>query len=118
MSASAKVLIVEDDALIAMEMAERVGELGHAVMGPAHSLEEADALLAQDRPDVALLDANLNGKSSVELGVKLDAMGVRIAFCTGYDAIRGLPKHLAGVLVLTKPVGDRDLKAALEKLTQ
>jgi DNA-binding response OmpR family regulator len=117
MTGSAKVLIVEDDALIAMEMAERVAEMGYAVLGPAYSLEEADAAVAAQRPDVALLDANLAGKSTVELGVKLDGMGVKIAFCTGYDQVRGLPKHLAKTLVLMKPISDADLKAALEKLT-
>jgi DNA-binding response OmpR family regulator len=117
MTGATKVLIVEDDALIAMEMAERVEDFGYAVLGPAHSLEEADAAIAAERPAVALLDANLAGKSTVDLGVKLDGMGVKIAFCTGYDHVKGLPKHLAKTLVLMKPISDADLKAALEKLT-
>ncbi|MDX2277820.1 MAG: response regulator [Hyphomonadaceae bacterium] len=116
MTTGAKVLIVEDDALIAMEMAERVTELGFEVLGPAHSLAEADAVLAGDTPEIALLDANLGGVSTVELGVRLDGMGVRIAFCTGYDHVRGLPKHLAKTMVLMKPISDADLKAGLEAL--
>lgn len=118
MTGQPKVLIVEDDALIAMEMAERVAEFGYVVLGPAHSLEDAEAAIAAERPDVALLDANLAGKSTVELGVALDGMGVKIAFCTGYDQVRGLPKHLAKTLVLMKPVSDADLKAGLEQLAR
>lgn len=118
MTGSLKVLLVEDDALIAMELADRVAELGYAVIGPAHSLAEAEALLAGTRPDIALLDANLAGQSTVELGAALDAMGVKIAFCTGYDHVKGLPKHLAKTPVLMKPVSDADLKAGLEQLSR
>ncbi len=116
MSSPARILIVEDDALIAMELGERVEEMGYSVLKLAHTLEQADVAIAQGRPDAALLDANLNGTSTVDLGVKLAGMGVPFAFCTGYDSVRGLPAHLAKTAVLTKPIGDSDLRATLEKL--
>jgi DNA-binding response OmpR family regulator len=112
-----KILIVEDDALIAMELGERLADLGYEILGPAHSIAEAEALLARETPDGALLDASLaQGVSSVPLGLKLHAEGVRVAFCTGYDRVKDAPPELANVLVLTKPVSDADLKAGLEKL--
>jgi DNA-binding LytR/AlgR family response regulator len=116
MAGPVKILVVEDDALIAMELEERLAELGHAVVGPALSLEAAEALVAKGRPDAALLDANLAGKSSVAFGASLAAQGVRVAFCTGYDKIKNLPPELEGVLVLTKPLSDADLQAGLTKL--
>lgn len=116
MTDRARILIVEDDALIAMELGERVEEMGYSLLQLAHTLEEADAAISRERPDAALLDANLNGKSTVELGVRLAGMGVPIAFCTGYDSVRGLPPELAKTPVLTKPIGDADLRAALAKL--
>jgi DNA-binding response OmpR family regulator len=112
-----RILIVEDDALIAMELGERLAEMGYEVLGPAHTLAEAEALLAAGgRPDIALLDANLAGQSSVPLGAVLAQRGVKLAFCTGYDKIRNLPPELAQAPILTKPIGDADLIAGLKLL--
>ncbi|WP_156767783.1 response regulator [Candidatus Viadribacter manganicus] len=112
-----KILVVEDDMLIAMELGERLADMGYEVLGPAHSIAEAEALLAREKPDGALLDASLaGGASSVPLAVALYAKGVRVAFCTGYDKVKNAPPELASAPVLTKPVSDADLKAGLEKL--
>jgi len=111
-----KILVVEDDALIAMELGERLADLGHAVLGPAHTIAEAEALIARERPQAALLDANLGGESSVGLGVTLVGQGVPVAFCTGYDQVKGAPPELASAPILVKPYSDAELKAALSKL--
>lgn len=100
-----------------MELGERLADMGYDVLGPAHSIAEAEALLARETPDGALLDASLaDGVSSVPLGVSLHAKGVRIAFCTGYDRVKDAPPELSQALVLTKPVSDAGLKRSLEKL--
>ena len=111
-----KILVVEDDALIAMEMGERLEDFGYAPLGPAGTIEAAETLLRDERPAAALLDANLAGVSSVPLGAKLAAMGVPVAFCTGYDAIKNLPPELARAPILTKPISDDALSAALKTL--
>lgn len=112
-----KILVVDDDALIAMELGERLTDMGYEVLGPAHSIAEAEVLLARETPDGALLDASLaGGVSSVPLAMTLHARGVRLAFCTGYDKVKGAPPELASVPVLTKPVSDADISACLEKL--
>jgi DNA-binding response OmpR family regulator len=116
MSGRLKILIVEDDALIAMELEERLQELGYEVLGPAATLEGAERAIAEARPDAALLDANLAGVSSVPIGIKLAGMGVPLAFCTGYDQIKGAPPELAKAPILTKPIGDADLVAVLKAL--
>lgn len=114
---SFKILIVEDDALIAMELSERLDEMGYQVLGPAMTLADAEAAAAQgERPDAALLDANLAGQSSVPAGVALAARGVPVAFCTGYDEVKNLPPELKGAMVLTKPVSDEKLAAALKQM--
>jgi DNA-binding response OmpR family regulator len=110
------ILIVEDDALIAMELGERLADMGFDVLGPARTLAEAEAALASARPDAALLDVNVAGQSSVALGVELAARGVPVAFCTGYDRIKDLPPELSDVLVIAKPIGDADLAAGLKRL--
>lgn len=112
-----KILLVEDDALIAMELGQRLAELGYDVLGPARSIAEAEALLARETPDGALLDVSLaEGASSVPLGVELYAKGVRVAFCTGYDHVEGVPPELANAPVLTKPFSDAILETELKKL--
>lgn len=116
MSGRGKILVVEDEALIAMELGERLTDLGYEVLGPAMTLEEAEKLVAATRPDAALLDANLNGKSSIELGAKLVGQGVPVAFCTGYDRIKNLPPALAKAPLLTKPISEDALVAALKAM--
>ncbi|HVY85955.1 MAG TPA: HWE histidine kinase domain-containing protein, partial [Caulobacterales bacterium] len=117
MSQKPKVLLVEDDALIAMEMEERLVDMGFDVIGPAATIEAAEQAIAQTVPDIALLDANLRGRTTVELGAALRGRGVRVAFCTGYDEIKGLPADMADVRILTKPIADDDLRAALQSLS-
>jgi DNA-binding response OmpR family regulator len=112
-----KILVVEDDALIAMELGERLADMGYEVLGPAHSIAEAEALLARETPDGALLDGSLaGGVSSVPLGLLLLSKSVRVAFCTGYDRVKDAPPELAKAPVLTKPVSDADIKDCLDKL--
>ncbi|MBS0386462.1 MAG: response regulator [Proteobacteria bacterium] len=110
------ILVVEDDALIAMELAERLVELGYVALEPAPTLDAAEALIARQRPDAALLDANLGGVSSLPLGARLAAIGVPVALCTGYDTIRNLPPELATAPILTKPISDDSLCAALRAM--
>jgi DNA-binding response OmpR family regulator len=116
MGGPVKILIVEDDALIAMELGERLGDFGYRVIGPAANIADAEEAVRGERPDIALLDANLAGQSSVGLGAALVRQGVRVAFCTGYDKIKDMPAELAGAPVLTKPISDATLQDALRKM--
>ena len=58
-----RVLVVDDEALVAIGVVMLVEDAGHEALGPAHSYQEAVALAAQARPDVVLMDVNL-GRSS------------------------------------------------------
>lgn len=116
MAIPVKILIVEDDALIAMELEERLGDFGYRVIGPAANIADAEEAVRGERPDIALLDANLAGQSSVGLGAALARQGVRVAFCTGYDKIKDMPAELASAPVLTKPISDAVLQDALKKM--
>ncbi|HYD88159.1 MAG TPA: response regulator [Vitreimonas sp.] len=116
MSDRYKILIVEDDALIAMELEERLKDMGYDVVGPAATVDEARQAITAKRPDAALLDANLSGVSSTELAVGLAAEGVPVAFCTGYDTIKNLPPELTRAPILTKPIADADLLRVLKQL--
>jgi len=110
------VLVVEDEPLIAMDLAERLADMGYVVLGPADTVGAAEALVADKTPDIALLDSGVAGQSSTPLAAALAARGVAVGFCTGLDKIKDLPPELREAPVLTKPISDASLVAALKRL--
>lgn len=79
-----RVLIVEDEVIVAMTLEDMLGDLGCSVVGPATSLDEALLLVATADFDMALLDVNLDGRRSDEVADLLRQRGVPFAFITGY----------------------------------
>jgi len=111
--AGRRILVVEDEMMIAMLVEDMLTELGCSVVGPAHALAEALAL-AQSEPglDAALLDVNLAGQPVFPVADALREKGVPAIFSTGYgDA--GLRDIDRGSPVLQKPFRSGDLARAL-----
>jgi two-component system, response regulator PdtaR len=108
------VLVVEDEFLIALDLALLLQEHGWRVLGPAATVAEALRLLADERPDVALLDLNLRGEPVTPVAEELRARGVPFVLASAYDS-RGLTMvaALAEVPNLGKPTDERRLLAAL-----
>lgn len=107
----ARVLIVEDAVLLALELETGLAEAGAEVVGPAYELEEALALL--DQPlDAAVLDANLNGHSVMPVAEILNARGVPFIFATGYGDTGGAPGGF-DVPVIRKPYDVTQVAAAV-----
>lgn len=99
------VLVVEDDFIVAYDMQMMLEEQGARVLGPATSLAEAQALLAKERPTVAVLDVNLNGEYVFPLAEELRAKKVPFLFATAYaDQDRLFPPAASNVTRLSKPV--------------
>lgn len=110
----AKVLIVEDAVLLALELETGLSEAGAEVIGPAYELEEAMALL--DRPiDAAVLDANLNGRSVTPVAEALNARHVPFVFATGYGEASGAPGGFDAP-VIRKPYDVTQVAAAVADL--
>jgi AmiR/NasT family two-component response regulator len=113
-----KVLIVEDEAAIAMELHMRIAELGHTAVGPAATGARALALAEQERPHVALMDIHLAGpQDGVAAAGELRArFGIPVIFVTAYSSpelvARAKPAQPLGWLV--KPFGDRELQITVE----
>ena len=97
-----RILIVEDDWMIAMDMSDMVEELGGAVVGPAGELARGLALAESEELAGAILDVNLNGETTFALADKLLTNNVPVIFATGYDATM-LPGRFADVYRLPKP---------------
>jgi CheY-like chemotaxis protein len=111
---SLKLLVVEDEALIAMMAEDLLEALGHQVIATAATLADAHHACDAAGFDAALLDVNLNGDSSMELATKLKANGVPFAFTTGYGAGGIDPRH-ADMPVLTKPYALAELEIVLSR---
>ena len=107
-----RVLVVEDEALVAMLVEDALLDAGAAVLGPAATVSEALLLLGKENPDVAVLDLNLAGETSTPVADVLAQRGVPFVVATGYGA-EGLPPSHAHVPVLAKPYDPDDLTAAL-----
>ena len=108
-----RILVVEDEMMIAMLVEDMLSELGCAVVGPAHALDVAlDLARTEQGLDAALLDVNLGGQPVFAVADALREKGVPAIFSTGYgDA--GLREIDRGALVLQKPFRAGDLAAAL-----
>ncbi len=107
--AGRRLLIVEDEYLIASDLAWSLEELGAEVLGPAGSVEDALTLIErQDRLlDGAVLDVNLGRESVFPVADSLLAAGIPFVFLTGYDRVI-IPKAYASVPRYEKPF-DRGL---------
>lgn len=110
----ARVLIVEDAVLLALELETGLAEAGATVIGPAYELEEAMALL--DQPiDAAVLDANLNGRSVIPVAEALAARKTPFVFATGYGEAGG-PGGFDAAPVIRKPYDVMQVAAAVAEL--
>jgi len=113
--AGRRILVVEDEMMIAMLVEDMLSELGCSVVGPAHALDTAlDLAQTEVGLDAALLDVNLGGQPVFAVADALRAKGVPAIFSTGYgDA--GLRDVDRGSPVLQKPFRAGDLARALNK---
>lgn len=112
------VLIVEDEVLVAMEMEQRVRELGYAVLGPAPSVAAAQSLLDADTPTAALLDVNLRGERVSPVAERLRQLGIPFALLTGYARISLDDPALDEAPRLSKPVADDQLASLLQEMVR
>ena len=111
----ARVLIVEDEMMIAMDMGDMLAEMGFEIVGPAAWLQRGLELARQESFDLAVLDVNLAGETSFPIADILRDRGIPFLFATGYGAA-GLTKTYAGTTTLQKPVEFSQLKDAIASL--
>ena len=98
-----KVLVVEDDFLIADDFATTLREVGAEVIGPADSLPLAMRIAhACDGLDCALLDIDLQGVAVFPLAAELRRAGIRMIFLTGLRC-DSIPAEFADILCISKP---------------
>jgi DNA-binding response OmpR family regulator len=107
-----RVLIVEDEFFIALDIGEQLADAGFEVVGPASSVAKALKLVAEPGCDVAILDVNLAGETSEPVAQKLRESEKPFVVLSGYSGNIRLP-WFGGAPVLSKPLRMTDLVAAL-----
>ena len=110
-----RVLVVEDEMLVAMNIEDMLLDLGHEVAGLASRLEPALSLAREGAFDLAMLDVNLAGQQSFPIADILIARGIPFVFATGYG-IKGIAEAYRDRPVLQKPFRTRDLGEALDRI--
>jgi DNA-binding response OmpR family regulator len=112
----ARVLIVEDEFFIALDIGQQLEDAGFEVVGPAPSVAKALSLVAEQGCDVAVLDINLGGETSEPVAQKLRESDKPFVVLSGYSTDNKLP-WFGGARVLSKPLRMDDLVAALRSCT-
>jgi len=116
-STPASILIVEDEALIAMDLQALLEDAGYRVLGPANSPATALALIDAEQPDLALLDVNLDGSDVFTVANALATRKSLIIFLTGHTAQKLPEKHRHRTLV-AKPYLPHMLLQTIERVLQ
>jgi CRP-like cAMP-binding protein len=111
-----RILIVEDNYLMATEVEEFVRSCGYAVAGAAPSVEKGLALIAEDNVDGAVLDIDLAGTPSFPMCRTLSDKGVPFLFLSAYSPNTIVPAEFRKTPQLTKPFEPAALKSALQTL--
>ena len=106
------ILVVEDEAVTAIDTACTIVQAGGTVVGPAYSLNEAFEMAANARIDVALLDINLRNERVFRLADTLADRGVPIVFVSG-EIWPVIPERHVGCRRVSKPTSASSMIAAL-----
>lgn len=112
---SARILIIEDEALVAMELRFVLEDLGHEVIGTAADAKSARMLAAETDIDLALVDIHLSdGPTGIALGRELGQdLGVTVLFMTANPGM--VREGVAGTVgVLSKPSDERAVQTAVD----
>lgn len=109
-----RVLVVEDESLVAMLLETILEDMGCTPVGPAVTVDEGLVLAEGESLDAALLDVNVAGRQVFPVAQALKARGVPFVFSTGYGE-GGLPDEWRGQPTLQKPFTESAVRDALTK---
>lgn len=112
-----KILIVEDESLVAMLIEDVLLDLGHEIAAVAGRLDQAVKLASELAIDFAVVDLNLNGQQTYPISAILKARGIPFMFATGYGAA-GVLDEWKGIPVLQKPFQPDELARAITSALQ
>ena len=107
------VLLVEDEVMIRMMVADMLEELGYTIVAEAGDIDEGIRLVQSTDFDIAILDVNVNGKVITPVAEAVQMRGKPFVFATGYGA-QGLPEKFRARPTLQKPFQIETLARTIE----
>ena len=111
---SARVLVVEDEAILAIDIADQLTQAGFQVVGPVPSVSKALKLIAAAGCDIAVLDVNLRDETAEPVARELRSRCTPFLFLSAISSDR-LPPEFDNEVLLPKPAQSAVLVAALQK---
>lgn len=102
MARAKRILIVEDDYVIGLDMQTILADAGVETLGPVGRCCTAVELIDSESPDAAVVDGNLNGESAESVAARLRASAIPFIFVSGYGRDH-LPPEFADVPLIRKP---------------
>ena len=109
-----RILVVEDEPLIAMDFSQTLSDAGYVVIGPANSVARALALIAQFGCDAAVLDTNLGTETSEPIARELIKLGTPFVTTSGYSREQ-MPEVMQTAPLLGKPISSAVLIAEVQR---
>jgi len=114
---SAKILVVDDERIVALDLSQRLQKLGYEVAGSATNAEQVLDVAAKERPDLVLMDIHLDGDTDGIAAARelYDKTRIPVVFLTAYADSETLARALAALPFgyLVKPCGNAELNAAI-----
>lgn len=105
-----RILLAEDESLIAMQLEDVLREIGFEVVGPISTVKEVAARIEDEDLCGALLDVNLRGEAVLALLPRLKDRGLPFIITSGYDAASLFPPEFRNVPRVAKPFDEDELK--------
>jgi DNA-binding response OmpR family regulator len=109
----ARILVAEDDAILALDVREILRRAGANIVGPAATLKQTLFMISAYPVSAALLDVNLRDGEVFPAARALEKLGAGIVFYTAYADVDSLRRAWPGAKVLTKPAPPRLLVSAM-----
>lgn len=113
-----KILIVEDDVSLGLDLELMLKELGYSVVGVAESSSKAVRLIEKNNPDLILMDINIKGSlSGIELAANLNDLDIPVIFITGYNLDKNfeLASKVNHIGFMVKPIHKYSLQSNIEQ---
>ena len=114
--AGQRILIAEDESVIALDLEEMLQKFGCRVVGPVARVEQVLRHALEGGCDGALLDVNLRGQQIFEILPRLQALGLPFIITSGYQDITFFPMIFRASPRIAKPVDERELRRVCEQV--
>jgi DNA-binding NtrC family response regulator len=114
--AGRRILVAEDESVVALEIETILLDFGCEVVGPLSSLDQVLQNAEQGGLDGALLDVNLRGQQIFDILPKLNKLGLKLIITSGYNDVTLFPAAFRSVPRITKPFDEKELRLICENV--